>query len=107
MPPRNTMSAACVFSSRERGVLQILVGPGNEIFPVGAVGVSAVVLPPGQLAVEHADVHGRHLLPLVIIRYAEIFRAEKPENRAGRDGGHVAALMIEPPRIAFFGHAIP
>ena len=64
---------------RDRGgVLQEPVGPRNEVLPVRAVGVAAVVLAPGELAVEQPDVDRRHLLRLVVVRHAE-----RPSRRAG------------------------
>ena len=68
--------------------------------------MTAVMLPPCQLAVEHAHVHRGHLLLAVIIGSAEILRAQQPEHRPCGYGSHVTALMIEPLRIAFFGNAI-
>lgn len=38
-----------------------LVGPGNEVFHVGAIFVPTVVLPPREFAIEQAGVDGRHL----------------------------------------------
>src|SRR5262252_7916231 len=82
------------------------VGPRNEVFPVRPVGVPAIVLPPGKLSAEEADVYRRHLLRVVVVGRAEISRAEQPEYRTRRDRRHVAALMVEPSRIALFGNAV-
>ena len=49
--------------------------------------MAAVVLAPRQLTVEKADVHDRHLLRLVVVRPAEIFRSEKTEHRLRRVDG--------------------
>src|SRR3954471_23016852 len=89
-----------------RGVLQELVGPGDEVLPVGAVGVAAVVLTPGELAVQQAAVDRRHLLLRVVVGDAQGLGAEKTEDRLRRDSGHVAALLIEPFRIAAFGDTV-
>src|ERR1700752_2434704 len=75
-----------------RRALEEFVGPGDEVFPVRTIGVSAVVLPPRQLTVEQADVHRGHLFRLVVVGHTEAFRAEQAEHWLGRDGGHVAAL---------------
>ena len=53
-----------------------LVGPLDEILPVRTVGVSAVVLPPRQLAVEETDIYRRHPLFHVVIGRPEIPRTE-------------------------------
>src|SRR5262245_18708236 len=47
---------------RRRTALEHPVRPGDEVFPIGAVGVSAVVLAPRELPIEQAHVHFRHLL---------------------------------------------
>src|SRR5215468_11721208 len=66
------------------------VGPRNEVFPVRSVGVPAIVLPPGKLSAEEADVDRRHLLHLVVVGRAEISRAEQTEYRTRGDRRHVA-----------------
>ena len=86
--------------------LEKLVGPRQEVLPVRRVGVAAIVLAPGELAVEQADVHGRHLLGRVVVGAAEVLRAEQTEHRLRRDRGHEAALMIEPLRVALLGNAV-
>ena len=43
------------------------VGPGDKVLHIRGVGMAAVMLAPGQLAIEHADVHLRHLLGMVVI----------------------------------------
>jgi hypothetical protein len=68
--------------------------------------MSAIMLTPGKLSIEHADIHSRHLLFVVIVRHAEILRAEQPKHRLCGNGSHIAALMIEPLRIAFFRNAV-
>jgi len=68
--------------------------------------VTAVVLTPRELAVEQADVHRRHLLLLVVVGDAEACRAKQTEDRLRGDGGHVAALLIQPLRIAPLGYAV-
>ena len=39
-----------------------MIGPREEVLPVGCVRVAAVVLAPGELAIEQAFVDGLHLL---------------------------------------------
>lgn len=58
-------------------VVELAGGPGDEVLPVGSVGVAAVVLAPGESAVEQA------------------------ENLAGGNGCHEAALLVEPAGVAF------
>src|SRR5574337_515636 len=81
------------------------VGPGYEVFPVRAVSMSAVVLTPGELAVEQSGVDGRHLRGAIIVRYAEVLRTEQPEHRLGRHRRHEAAPVVQPFRVALFRHA--
>ena len=93
--------------SRRRGdAVEELVGPGNEVLPIRAVGVPAVMLTPGQLAIEQAHVDRRHLLVVIVVRGPQVFRAQEPEYRPGGDGGHVAALLVQPLRVALLRHAV-
>ena len=87
-------------------MFQELVGPGDEVLPIRTIGVAAVVLTPGELTIEQADVHGRHLLGLVVVRHTKTLRAEQAEDRLRRDGCHIAALVIEPLRIAALRDAV-
>ena len=50
--------------------------------------------------------HGRHLGGAIVIFLADVARAEQTEDRAGRDGGHVAALLVEPVGVALFRDAV-
>ena len=68
--------------------------------------MSAVVLAPGELAVEQARVDGRHLRHPVVLGHAEVARPEQPEDRAGRHRGHVAALLVEPVGVALLRDAV-
>src|SRR4030095_14229796 len=86
--------------------IQLSVGPWNEVFPVRPIGVAAVVLPPRKLTIEPADSDRRHSLGLVVVRAAQVFRAEQPEYRTCRDRRHVAALMIEPPGVTLLRDAV-
>src|ERR1019366_6371300 len=91
---------------RRRAVLDEPVGPRDEVFPVGAVGVSAVMPAPGELAVEQAHIDGRHFLGAIVVRGHQVFGAQEPEYRPGGDGGHVAALVVEPLGVALLRHAV-
>ena len=82
------------------------VRPGNEEAHVRAVFVPAVVLAPGQLAVEEARVVRRHLRHAIVLGHAQVAGAEQPEHRAGRHRGHEAALLIQPVRVALLRHAV-
>ena len=86
--------------------LELPVGPLEIVLPVRRVRVTAVVLPPRELAVEQPDVHRRHLRRPPVVRHAEILRAEQAEHRLRRDGRHEAALMIEPLRVALLRNAV-
>ena len=83
-----------------------MISPGKEVFPIGRVGVSAVVLAPGELSIEEALVYRRHFRGVIVVADTEIFRAEQPENRACRNGCHEAALLVQPFRVAFFRDAV-
>ena len=91
---------------RRVAALEEIVRPREEILPVRCVGVSAVVLAPRELPVEQADVHRRHLLGHIVVGHAEVLGAEQSEDGLRGDGGHVAALVVEPLRVALLGHAV-
>src|SRR5688572_25747883 len=83
-----------------------LICPRNEVLPVRAVRVSPVMLAPGKLSVEQTHVDCRHLLRLVVVGLAEVFCTQKPEHRTGGNRSHIAALLIQPLRVASLGHAV-
>src|SRR5665213_3769665 len=72
------------------------VGPGNEVLPVGSIGVAAIVLPPGELPVKQPDVDGRHFRVKVIVPSAQVSCSKQSKDRPRRHGGHEASFMIEP-----------
>ncbi len=51
-------------------------------------------------------VHRRHLLGVIVVRHAQVLRAQQPEHRLRGHGGHEAALMIEPLGVALLRHAV-
>ena len=59
------------------GADALSVGPGDEVFHVRTVFVSAVVLAPGEFAVEQAGVHGRHFRGAIIFLFADVVRAPR------------------------------
>src|SRR5689334_1992792 len=59
-----------------RRAVQHPVGPWDEILPVRPVGMTAVVLPPGELSIEQTNIHRGHLFDFVIVRATQAFRAE-------------------------------
>jgi hypothetical protein len=77
-----------------------LVGPLNEPLHVRRVGVSAVVLSPCKLAGQQALIHRRHLSGAKITLDIKPLCAQQSEDAARIHGGHKAAFMIEPVRIA-------
>ena len=79
---------------------KVLIGPLDEMLDVRRVRVAAVVLTPGQLAVEQARVDGGHFFLLVIVGRAQVLRAEQSKHRLRGDGGHEAALLVEPVGVA-------
>ena len=95
-----------VRGNRGRRVVDQPVRPGDEEAHVRAVLVSAVVLAPGELAVEQARVDGRHLRHAVVLGHPEVSRPEQAEDRARRHRGHVAALLVEPVGVALLRDAV-
>src|SRR5262245_62644186 len=85
---------------------EVVVRPRQEILPVGRVRMSAVVLAPRKVSVEQSDVHGRHLLLRVVVGDTERLGAEQAKGGLRGDGCHVAALVIEPLRVAAFGDSV-
>ena len=76
------------------------------MFDVRAIGVTAIVLAPGECAVEQVDVDGRHLFGHVVVASAEVACSQQSEDRLSGDRGHEAALMIQPVSIAAFRDAV-
>ena len=58
--------------------------------PVGARGVAAAVLPPGEIAVDQRRFHCRKF------RAAQIFFAKQPKDWTSGDGSHEAAALVHP-----------
>src|SRR5207244_12841030 len=48
----------------------------------------------------------RHFCGVIVVRGPEIFRAQEAKHRPGRDGCHVAALLVEPFRVALLRRAV-
>src|SRR5580700_11191167 len=86
--------------------MQESVSPGNKIFPVRRIGMSAVVLAPRQLAIKEPGVHRRHFGGAIVRRNAQILRAQQTEYRLRGHCGHEASLMIEPLRVTLLRHAV-
>ena len=57
---RDVMAAAVA-------LLEVLLGPLDEVFDVRRISMAAVVLTPGELAVEQAGVDRRHFLVLIVV----------------------------------------
>ena len=62
-------------SGRGRRVLDEPVGPRDEVFHVRPIFMSAVMLTPGEFAVEQAGIHGRHFRSAVIFFFADVAHA--------------------------------
>jgi hypothetical protein len=82
------------------------VRPLDEVLHVRAVFVAAVVLSPGQFALEQARVDRRHQRRPVILLLPDVPHAKQPKDGARRDRRHVTALLIEPIRVATRGYAV-
>src|SRR3569833_4655202 len=70
----------------------IPVHPLDEPFHVRRIGMAAVMLAPGELSVQHGDIHRRHLGDVIIADVADALGAQQGPGRLCGDGGHVAAL---------------
>src|SRR5690242_18690168 len=73
---------------------------------VRAIFMAAVVLPPRELSVNQPDIDAGHDRGVIVVTLAEIASAEQTEHRPGGDRRHVAALVIEPVRIALLGNPV-
>src|SRR4051812_25325557 len=97
---RANRSFFIMFSLSRRFVADIPVHPPDEIFHVGRVGVAAVMLPPGQLSVQQADIHARHLGAVIVALFAQAARAKQFPDRLPRHRRHIAPLVIQPTAVA-------
>src|SRR5580698_9598088 len=50
-----------------RVIIEELVGPGNEIFPVWRIGMARVMLPPSQLTIEKSGINRGHLCRVIVV----------------------------------------
>jgi hypothetical protein len=83
-----------------------LIRPRDEVFPIRAIGMSAIMLAPGELAIQQTHIDRWHLRGAIVVGNSKILRTQQPEYRPGCDRSHKAALLIQPFCIAFLGHAI-
>src|SRR5688572_10202607 len=84
----------------------MLIGPFDEVFDIRSVRVSSIVLSPSQLTAQQSHIHIGHALALVIIGGPKILSAQQTKHGPGSDGGHEAALLIEPFGISLLGNSI-
>src|SRR5882672_4080297 len=89
-----------------RSVLDKPVCPGDKMLRVRSVFMAAIVLAPRQLTVKQTRVHRRHRSGSIVFLLANIARSEQPKYRPGSNGGHVAALLVQPICIPAFGDAV-
>src|ERR1039458_10884791 len=54
---------------RHGTIIKEFVRPGNEVLPVGSIGVATIMLAPRKLPVEKSRIDGRHLRSAIIFRY--------------------------------------
>ena len=80
--------------------------PSNKMLDVRGVGVAAVVLSPGKLPFQQSLIDVGQLHREIVVRRAEVFRAEQSEYRPGGNGGHEAPPLVEPLRVALFRNAV-
>ena len=122
MPPLFALSSSCcvgelrvpvgahprlVRGPRGWRVLEQPVRPGDEVLPVRAVrrgrrraGARRARRRAGRCCT------GGIFVGAVVVVHAEVLRAEQPEDRSGGDGGHVAALLVEPLGVALLRDAV-
>ena len=93
-------------SNGGRLVADELVCPRDEVFPIGAVSMAAVMLAPGELPVQQAGIDRRHFRRVIVVRHAQVLGAQEPEHRSGGHCRHETALLIEPFRVALLRHAV-
>jgi hypothetical protein len=84
-------------------VREIALRPRHEERHVGPIGVAAFVLAPRELPVSLGNADGGLLCFAIVIANAQVFRAQQSEDTARRHCCHVAALLIQPQRIARIG----
>src|SRR4051812_43995101 len=70
---------------------KLSIRPFEEVRQVRAVGMAAIVLTPRERAVEQALIHRGQRFLQVIIRAAEVFRAEQLKDGLSRNRRHEAA----------------
>jgi hypothetical protein len=68
------------------------IRPRDEILPVRRIGMAAIMLPPGKLAVEKPHVNRGHLFDEVVIGATEIFGAEQAVDRLRGNRRRVRAV---------------
>src|SRR3569833_3058491 len=90
---RANRSFFMLFSLCRRFVADIPVRPSDKVFHVGRVGMAAVMLPPGLLSVQQADIPARHLGAVIIALFAQTARAQQFPHRLRRHRRHIAALV--------------
>src|SRR5262245_39205569 len=80
--------------------------PANEVLYIRLIGVAAIVLTPGQDAVEQIHIDVRHAFLHEVVTAPQVARSQQPENRLCRNRGHEAALMVEPVCVASLGNSV-
>src|SRR5437773_7347833 len=64
------------------------------------------MLAPRELAIEQARFDWRQFCGVIILRNSQVSRSEQPKYPLGGHCGHIAALLVEPFRIALLRHAV-
>src|SRR5688500_2396173 len=60
----------------------------------------AIMLAPGEFALEETGVHWRFLCGAIAVFDSEVTRPEQTEHWTRGDGGHVAAVLVQPVCVA-------
>ena len=68
--------------------------------------MAAVVLAPGQFAVQQTGQDRRHGLFPVVVGNAQIFGTQQFESFSGRNRGLPAAVLVQPQVVSLFGDAV-
>ncbi len=61
---------------RCRVIVEEFVCPGDKVLPVRGIGVTRVMLPPSELAIEQPGIHGWHFRVVIVLIHSEILRAQ-------------------------------
>lgn len=82
------------------------VCPGDEVFHVRCVRMTAVMLSPGKLAFEQTLIHWRHLSDVIISGDIQSLSAKQPVDAARIHRSHKAPVVVEPACITLLRNTV-